>query len=81
MKKSWQGERTRGGNIVGIGGQREDFRVSRKLVYRFQQGQRMRSGANRREREREESERERGENRKPTGAEFASDKATSDYFI
>lgn len=27
------------------------------------------------------TEREGGENRKPTGAEFASSKATSDYFI
>lgn len=50
------------------------FRVSRKLARRL--GSQLQSDSG----EEKEEEEEDG-NRKPTGAKFASGKATSDYFI
>lgn len=51
------------------------FRVSRKLALRLRLSQLQSDRERGREGEREDG------NRKPTGAEFASGKATSDYFI
>jgi len=49
------------------------FRVFRKLMQRL--------SSQPAERQREEKEEAEDGNRKPTGAKFASGKATSDYFI